>query len=661
MSLQSILKPNNYDLFARSITASGDIIVGGDVKYKTLTQVSGTGHTNIDAFGNFSSGSGNVTINSSGGFISALGQITSTTGFFTPASLQANISVTTGVLNAVDVIASNDIVSTAGDIATDGVLLTSSGDILASGFIHANSNIISLSGQLVGNTIAISGSAFHVDLSGNVYANNLISASGFTSSGNLIIHGSITADGNIISLSGQLVGNTIAISGSAFNVNLSGNIFCSQLTSASGISCSGNIGAGGAISSEATISALGNIISNSGGIFGISLNSETFCQANGNVLSLSGQVRGNTIAISGSAFHVTLSGDVYCNQIISASGLTSSGNLIVHGSITADSNIVSLSGQLVGNTMAISGSAFNVNLSGDVFCKTLLSSSGSFSSNLNVNNNIISNSGALIIQNGGTFNLNIVSNSGNVTANAGTVTGLALVSNGNITSNLNIVSNSGNITASAGTITGLALVSSSTISAGSTITSVGSMTASGSVFSNGSVQINASGGNTLYLDTGSILFTGNPFPGFNTSSSGVFMQTNAQWRMPNLQTKYLFSLSGTAGNNYAFPFSGNTTLSGTHVLGQILNCNTSGGAFTLTLPNASVVTTLLTRVVNLASYWFDFTISNFGAGTNAVTLANSGDGKFTVNSTSTPANSSRTYKCVIIDPTAAATPSIVAY
>ena len=55
MSLQSILKPNNYDLFARSITASGDIIAGGDIKYKTLTQVSGTGHTNIDAFGNFSS------------------------------------------------------------------------------------------------------------------------------------------------------------------------------------------------------------------------------------------------------------------------------------------------------------------------------------------------------------------------------------------------------------------------------------------------------------------------------------------------------------------------------------------------------------------------------------------------------------------------------
>jgi hypothetical protein len=523
MSIQSLLKPNGYDLFANSITASNGIVIGGDIFYHTLTQIGG-GNTNVDATGNIHS-SGQLSFDTS---IETLGPVTANGGFITRQDVQASGSVISSHVQTITITATDDIKS--------------------------------IIGQINGATFANSNSGFHVTNSGDVFAHS-INAPSITTSGNLVVHGSITADGSIISLSGVVDGLGFSLTNGKFSVSDVGDVTC------------------------ATLNVSGDVLAKS-------ILLSTFVVANGDIESLSGHVEANTFNTSNSGFVVTTSGDIIAHSITTPS-VTTSGNLTVHGTITADSNIISLSGLVSGNTFNTSNSGF------------------------------------------------IVTNSGLVTASGSITAGTTIAANNTITSN------SGSIRALGGFLqapTFLTVGTTATI--GQTLDVSGAITGSTTITANGNVTSNS----------GSIVGTTirNPGSSFTVNLSGEIIA-------PVLQRHYNFSLSGTSGNNYAFPFNANITLSGTHVLGQILNVNTSGGAVTLTLPNPSVVFTAMAGVPIVNGYYFDFTISNFGTGVNAVTLATSGDAKFTVASTSTPANSVRNYKCTIVDSTGTATPSLVCF
>ena len=118
--------------------------------------------------------------------------------------------------------------------------------------------------------------------------------------------------------------------------------------------------------------------------------------------------------------------------------------------------------------------------------------------------------------------------------------------------------------------------------------------------------------------------------------------------------------NGLSVNNYVFPITESLTPVGASpLIGQILTVQGEGG-YTLTLPSASAVLDLLNNPV--AGQGFDFTISNNSSGN--CTIADSSDNTFQ----SAPAanvalttNGFRIYKCVIIDPTGVATPSIFIY
>lgn len=112
MSLAYVLSPGNgYDLYARSFNGNqgnfdivySDQFIGpqgplnGNIFYDSLTQNNGL--SGVQSNGN----------------IFTLGQVSSTTGFFTPGTVDAGIEVNAPVVNCDDLVASDDIVSTAGE------------------------------------------------------------------------------------------------------------------------------------------------------------------------------------------------------------------------------------------------------------------------------------------------------------------------------------------------------------------------------------------------------------------------------------------------------------------------------------------------------------------------------------------------------------------
>lgn len=133
--------------------------------------------------------------------------------------------------------------------------------------------------------------------------------------------------------------------------------------------------------------------------------------------------------------------------------------------------------------------------------------------------------------------------------------------------------------------------------------------------------------------------------------------TNSLWVGPNSIGQDEGTVSGVAFLSVptVSAISGATGLSPTQCYNGILAC--SGGPYTITLPNAVNMLSANSWNNGLA---FEIMISNNSDG--IVTLANSGDSKFVIfGSTALAASTNRILKCVVVDKTAAATPSIVAY
>lgn len=201
MSISNIgsqMNSNNVycnNLYANNIHgATGSL--GPDIICNSIRQTNGT--FLLDATG---------LVGASGASIHTLGQMVADSGFFTQASLDADIEVNAPVVNCDDLIAADSVICTAGTVtgglglrATAGGLVVSAGGAGITGTINGSQNIFA-GGQITATTtltagtglIATSGGA---NITGNVgiTGGNINFWGNYGQTGNMVVHGSITAD-----------------------------------------------------------------------------------------------------------------------------------------------------------------------------------------------------------------------------------------------------------------------------------------------------------------------------------------------------------------------------------------------------------------------------------------------------------------------------------
>ena len=302
----------------------------------------------------------------------------------------------------------------AGTIASNltsgtGVLLSGSGDAVIGNptghrisFIGSNLTISASNAILKGDTVEISGSNFHL-INGSITASNAL------------LSGTITA--NTGAIGGWNITST-AITRSNVELNSSNNFIrlgaVTNLLTGSGIYLTG--------SGEALIgSASGHRISFIGGNLTISASNAV--------------LKGNTVEISGSNFHL-LNGSISASNATLSGTITANAGRIGGFAITQDAITGSgffLSGSATGDGFFISASNFNVKANGQVTGSNVLFTGGKVGG-FTLSSDAISGTGFFLSGSAGTNDFFISSSNFNVKG-SGTITASAgLVGGWNITS-----------------------------------------------------------------------------------------------------------------------------------------------------------------------------------------------------------------------------------
>ena len=445
-----------------------------------------------------------------------------------------------------------------------GVLLSGSGDAVIGNptghrisFIGSNLTISASNAILKGDTVEISGSNFHL-INGSITASNAL------------LSGTITA--NTGAIGGWNITST-AITRSNVELNSSNNFIrlgaVTNLLTGSGIYLTG--------SGEALIgSASGHRISFIGGNLTISASNAV--------------LKGNTVEISGSNFHL-LNGSISASNATLSGTITANAGRIGGFAITQDAITGSgffLSGSATGDGFFISASNFNVKANGQVTGSNVLFTGGKVGG-FNLSSDAISGTGFFL--------------SGSATGNGFFISA----------SNFNVKAN-GTITASAGLIGGFNTTSDK-------IESTGSFT-SGS-FTSPYISLKANGqitGSEVLLRR--LQSDGNVYTHFDTST-GIIDARNVGRVVISDPNEYRIYIDTTTTGSGATP----ATMSRAVKVTQAANTSYLGGEFTYNvpstvLPNPSV--TIPNSILPLGSNVID-------NGGSPITALSAGNGWVTVN------------------------------
>jgi len=377
-------------LSVTSNITGGNILTNGEVS--ALGNVYGNSFITTGTGGTLS-GSGNIIGGNifTTGYVSAAGNVTGNYfigngAFLTGISAGGGNSISNGTSNITVLGTDANIsvgISGIGNVAVFtpiGLSVTSNvtgGNILTAGLISATGNVYT------GNILNSGSSSSTGNITaGNILTAGFLSAAGNATAGNILTAGLISATGNVYT------GNILNSGSSSSTGNIiGGNILTAGLISAtSTITSDANI-SGGNILTAGLISATGNItgnyfIGNGSQLTGINANSIVGSYSNANVAN----------------YLPTFSGNLTAGNI-SASGNTTSGNILTAGLISATGNVygnafvtsgtgggISASGNIIGGNVLISGliSSTGNATAGNLLTAGLISATSTITSAANI-------------------------------------------------------------------------------------------------------------------------------------------------------------------------------------------------------------------------------------------------------------------------------------
>ena len=585
-----------------SASALNNLTVGGNITLdKTITI---NGNLNLNS-GTLSASTFNVTMAGAtfsangGGFSSASTGVvtfsragtTTLSGSTIDGTQFGNLTINSGAT----VSAPNANLNVSGTWSNSGTFTANSGTVTFNGssqslnpnaqpfnnVVFAGSGTKTLAGQLdVTGTLTINSTL-------DVGSNNPINVAGsWTNSG------TFTANGG-----------TVTFNGAAQSINSAGQPFFNLTLANSGTkTLTAAIDINGALAINSGVTFDVGVSSFQVNLAGNLTNNGTFAPVNGTIIF------DGTTVIGGSSStnfnNVTITGAVTGSSgtsLVSGNWLQSSGTFLANGgtlNFNGSTQSITPGGQTF-NTVTISGSNTKTLLGAGVISGVLTFSAGTFDSNgqtLNLQGNLVSNSGSVLTASAITFSGTTTISGGTTPTFGGiTITGtLTPTSSFNVNGNL---ANNGTLNAGSGTVTfgGTTAISGSSTSSFNNIIISGTLTAPSGTMN---VAGNWTNNGTFGANNGTIVFNGTTAISGSSATTLANLNITSTLTAPGsgvLGVSGNFTNNGTFNNNngaVTFSGSGSQSISGSSTTFNNMNGNNSSGTNVNTTVRMNGVLTL---------------------------------------------------------------------
>jgi hypothetical protein len=625
------------DIFATTLTASGNIVganlnLGGLANTNSVTAV-----TTISAGGNVTGGNvntsgrvsagGNVTGGnvSAGGLISAAGNVAAGGFFIGDGGFLSNVTV-----------AANVAVTQLANGTSNWTIRGAGGEI--TGDVAGNPNVI----IITTNSMTVAGS---MSATGNITGGNITTAGIISATGN-ITGGNVNATfGNFNTVIGaanasnlttgtvpsdRLVGGyTIDISGFAATVSASSQPNITSVGILTSLSALGNI-TGGNINTGGLITATGNV---TGGNLVTTGTANVASLIASSTASAAGNITGGNIITSGL---VTATSNVNTSAGVLATGNIRGGNLLTPGLISATGSItgsdisgttISGSGNVTGGNLITSGLITATGaITGAAISGTTISGSGNVTG-ANINTGGLVSAGGNIVG-GNLVTAGLITATGNVTGNyilgngallTGVITSVANINFG--TSNVTVVSSGGNISVGVGGTSNVVVWATTGQFTTGLISATGNIQTSGQFIGSGAGLTSIPGANVTGTVANATFATS--AGSATTATTAGTVTTAAQPNITSVGTLSSLSVTGNiTGANINGNGSGLSSITGANVTGTVANATfaTSAGSATSATTAGTVTTAAQPNITSVGTLTALSVTGNITAGNINATL-----------------------------------------